>query len=312
MLDADMMLAYLDFVVERHKIWERRQAGEPGPWTDDPILATRKFTNDFRVLDHGSQFLLTELLNTAETPADALARAFLYRMTNRTQVWEQTRKECGDYPHMEEMDQVLARYWRYLRDEKGVQVFSGAYIIMPEPGVKGVDKVRSVVKLAERYFGNGPESITGWFLDSQHMYERFDLLRSCPGIGPFIAMQVLTDFGYSPFGTDQDENEFVIAGPGCINGAKEIDPGRKPADMIRFCRDAVLQLEDCPMLPVPIAGDPDASPHLRPPSLMDIQNTLCEFSKYARYMRKSPSVKAYRPAHPGPATAPVLPQHWAL
>lgn len=308
MINTDVFLTYLDFVVERHKIWERRQAGEPGPWTDDPILATRKFTNDFRVLDHGSQFLLTELLNTAETPADALARAFLYRMTNRTQVWEMTKRIWGDYPHVDNMNSDLADFWCQWRDW-GEQVFSGAYIIMPEPGVKGVDKVRSVVTLAQRYFSDSsPLSITVPFYEAGSMAERFKILRSCPGIGPFIAMQVLTDVGYSPFGTDQDENEFVIAGPGCINGAKEIDPGRKAADMIRFCRDAVLELEDYPRLMIP--GPSGIA--LRTLSLMDIQNTLCEFSKYARYMRKSPSVKAYRPAHPGPATAPVLPRHWAL
>lgn len=306
-MNPDMFLTYLDFVAERHKIWERRQAGEPGPWTEDHILATRKFTNDFRVLDHGSQFLLTELLNTAETPADALARAFLYRMTNRTQVWEWYKAENGYHPGVQHLNEYLAEEWCHFRDIEGGQVFSGAYIIMPEPGVKGVDKVRSVVKLAERYFA-GQANIMDGFMKYSSMEERFKTLKSLPGIGPFIAMQVLTDFGYSPFGADQDENEFVIAGPGCINGAKEIDPGRKPADMIRFCREAVLELEDCPMLPVYGHG----YSVVRPPSLMDIQNTLCEFSKYARYMRKSPSVKAYRPAHPGPATAPVLPQHWAL
>lgn len=310
-MHPDMLFSYLDFVVERHKIWERRQAGEPGPWTGDPILHSRKFTNDFRILDHGSQFLLTELLNTAESPADALARAFLYRMTNRTEVWTTTAMETGDYPHVDDMNSELAGYWCHLRDEEGVQIFNGAYIIMPEPGAKGVDKTRSVVKLAERYFSDSsPLSITVPFYEAGSMAERFKILRSCAGIGPFIAMQVLTDVGYSPFGTDQDENEFVFPGPGCINGAKEIAPEMKAADMIRFCRDEVLALEDCPMLYSPrntltaILG--------RPPSLMDIQNTLCEFSKYARYMRKSPSVKAYRPAHPGPAAAPVLPQHWAL
>lgn len=310
-MNPDMFLTYLDFVVERHKIWERRQAGDPGPWTEDPILATRKFTNDFRVLDHGSQFLLTELLNTAETPADALARAFLYRMTNREDVWRYSKEALGDYPTTDSINHSLADHWVWWRDVTGGQVFSGAYIIMPEPGVKGVDKVRSVVKLAERYFWEGsPDSIVVPFYEAGSMAERFKILRSCPGIGPFIAMQVLTDVGYSPFGADQDENEFVIAGPGCINGAKEIFPEWKAPEVIRACRGAMLDLDDCPMLTLK-AGDWHVADY-RPPSLMDIQNTLCEFSKYARYMRKSPSVKAYRPAHPGPATAPVLPQHWAL
>lgn len=301
-MNVDMFLTYLDFVVDRHRVWEKRQAGEPGPWSDDPILQTRKFTNVYRILDHGSQFLLTELLNTAESPTDALARAFLYRMTNREEVWKKEKGIIGDYPHVGEMGVDLADRWCRWRDHHGTQVFNGAYIIMPEPGVKGSDKVRAVVRLAREHFHpNSPYSVSDAFFEADSMAERFKILTSCAGIGPFIAMQVLTDVGYSPFGADQDENEFVIAGPGCIAGAKEIDPTMKPAYMIEFCHDAVLEMEgETPSL------------YGRPPSLMDIQNTLCEFSKYARYMRKSPSVKAYRPAHPGPAPQPVLPQHWSL
>lgn len=32
---------FLAFVVERHRIWEQRQAGLPQPWTSDPVLASR-------------------------------------------------------------------------------------------------------------------------------------------------------------------------------------------------------------------------------------------------------------------------------
>ncbi len=69
-----MIETYLSFCRERHKIWLKRQAGDPGPWTDDPILATRKFTNVFRILDPGTQFVVQELLPDANPPgrADAL------------------------------------------------------------------------------------------------------------------------------------------------------------------------------------------------------------------------------------------------
>ena len=71
-MDVDMWLVYRAFVIERHKIWERRQAGEPGPWTRDPILASRKFTNVFRVLDPGTQFVLTDLFPDLSLPERSL------------------------------------------------------------------------------------------------------------------------------------------------------------------------------------------------------------------------------------------------
>ena len=43
---------------------------------------------------------------------------------------------------------------------------------------------------------------------------------------------------------------------------------------------------------------------------MDVQNTLCEFSKYVRFQSKPIPTKQYVPAHPGPQPPPVLPKHW--
>ena len=48
-----MLKLYQDMVVERHKIWERRQNNEAPPWTEDPVLKNLKMTNMFRVLDPG-------------------------------------------------------------------------------------------------------------------------------------------------------------------------------------------------------------------------------------------------------------------
>lgn len=73
-MDLDRAMEYLEFVHERHNVWERRRAGDPQPWTSDPVLAGNKFTNVFRVLDYGSQFLLKELLDPSLPSRDILAR----------------------------------------------------------------------------------------------------------------------------------------------------------------------------------------------------------------------------------------------
>lgn len=303
---ADNLMTYLDFVVERHQVWQRRMAGESGPWSEDPVVRDNKFTNVFRVLDHGSQFLLRELLNEPGiTPLDVLARSFLYRMTNHPRVWIATAAKWGRYPLAKDMGPKLSDLWVYLRDEENLQVFSGAYVIMPRPGVKGADKTRDVVDLAERYFnpetGNGTMFI-GEFLN-RDMAGRFNLLKSLPGVGQFLAMQILTDYGYSPFGADQCENDFVAPGPGAKAGAKAIDPTVRPADMIYSCRNLVWMDDNCPSLAMPEGPD-------RQPSLMDIQNTLCEFSKYVRFARKPAKVIPYQPQHRPEQLEPIFPRHW--
>lgn len=298
-MDLDMAMAYLDFVEERHKVWQRRQRGGAQPWTEDPILGSRKFTNVFRVLDPGSQYLLRMMNEPGIGPADALARAYLYRMTNRPETWSFLRHRLGRWPLATDMGNTVGDLLAEYRDT-GRQVFSGAYIIMPEPGVAGVDKARSVAKLAHRYFlPDSDGCITGKFVAEPSMERRFYLLLDQPGIGPFIAMQVLTDFGYSRWGADQDEDDFVMAGPGARKGVKEIFGNTKSArDAINWCQTAVHQMKGVPVL----AG--------RGPSKMDIQNTLCEFSKYARYMRAASAAKPYQAAHPGSQPEPVLPVHW--
>ena len=57
MYDDKMVELYQHMVRERHQIWLARQHGASYPWTEDPVLANRKFTNMFRVLDPGSQFV---------------------------------------------------------------------------------------------------------------------------------------------------------------------------------------------------------------------------------------------------------------
>ena len=296
-----MKQAYLDFVVDRHSVWAQRQNGLEAPWTGDPILAARKFTNVFRVLDAGSQFLLKELLNDPSIgPRNALMRSYLYRITNLPDPWVYLKKQWGTYPMRGDLDNVMVEELKNYRD-KGGKVFSGAYIIRPEPTIKGVDKIKSVVGMAHRLFSTrSPDQIADAFIEASTMQERFDILKAQKGIGDFIAMQVLTDFGYSRFGADQDENSFIVPGPGAINGALELFPDKRAKDVIYWARAELLELEErCPT----IEG--------RPPSLMDVQNTLCEFSKYARYLRAGPKFSFYQ-ATPGAQPTPTLPEHWSI
>lgn len=302
MIQLSMKQAYLDFVVDRHSVWAQRQNGLEAPWTGDPILSARKFTNVFRVLDVGSQFLLKELLNDpACGPRGALMRSYLYRITNRPDAWVYLKNQWGTYPTRSDLDNVMVEELKHFRDQGG-KVFSGAYIIRPEPTTKGVDKIESVVGMAHRLFGlSSPVEIANDFVKASSMQERFNILRAQKGIGNFIAMQVLTDYGYSRHGADQDENSFIVPGPGAVNGAAEIFPDREATEVIHWARWEILDLgERCPTI------------HGRPPSLMDVQNTLCEFSKYARYLRSPARPGPYRPAHPGLQEPPVLPVHWDI
>lgn len=285
---------YLDFVRNRHSVWSARQAGRPAPWTSDPIVATRKFTNVYRVLDHGSQFLFDGMLEG--DPADVLMRCFLYRHTGRTEAWEFAEVMLGRWPVLDDLaDGGLLRLFKEYRGETR-SVFTNAYLVFPQSHTKGTDKLDSILDLASRLFLD-LDIARAWLAAEGDPAARFALLRGQRGVGDFMAMQILTDWGYSSHGADHDENAFVVAGPGSRRGAQAVFPHQRPEDTIAWGREALEMLG----YSLPIG---------RAPSLMDVQNTFCEFSKYVRYLGKPTPAKPYEPAHPGPQPTPVYPLHW--
>jgi hypothetical protein len=170
----------------------------------------------------------------------------------------------------------------------GNTVFSGASSIIPEPGTT-FDKVEGAVRLTRRFVDTALDD----FLDADDQETRFRVLRSVPGIGKFLAMQILTDWGYGA--TENPENDFIVAGPGAQRGALYLDPNTPAEEVIHR-----------------LTEEWDGQPTVRIGShsltLMDVQNTLCEFSKVMRYYDGKPVPKTlYRPAHPGPQPKPVLP-----
>lgn len=311
---------FLAFVAERHRIWQKRQAGWEAPWTSDPILASRKFTNVFRVLDPGTQFLLTELFEPGLSPRDTLMRAFLYRHTGRVETWQYLDLMLG-YPTVEDLEEVRAVWHGYRGQVTSKTImekshsytahkiertkraserpfFTGAYLVFPQSDTPGTDKLDSIVDLTKRLFtpGSPDDIMPAWELASTQA-KRFALLRRNKGVGDFMAMQVLTDWGYQ-CGEDR-EDEFLVPGPGSIKGAKAIDPTVPTMTVVKRVVEAVRALPDCPRV------------GYRVPSLMDIgSNLLCEWSKYSRFRGQAVPTKIYQPAHPGKQASPVLPSYY--
>lgn len=298
-LDVDMAMTYLDFVCERHKIWGHRQSGHEQPWTKDPILATKKFTNVYRVLDAGSQFLVKMMHADADqtTPEDVLLRAFIYRYTNRPEPYQAFHEEFGRYPLRTDLERNLPDLWRDYH-AAGNPIFGSAYKMFVGQENRGLDRLSWVLGLTAASFGGGPADITEDFLVAGSPEERIFALRKAPRCAGFMSMQILTDWGY--WSPTHDENAYVVPGPGAVVGARAI--GMEAQSAITWARSALLWRDDQPVL---FTGK-----GLRAPSLMDIQNTFCEFGKYARYLTKPLPPKQYRPAHPGPQPAPFLPPHW--
>jgi hypothetical protein len=279
---------YFRFVEERHHIWEARRDGAPAPWTDDPILSSAKFTNVYRVLDAGSQFLLRELLLPVKDDILSVAtRAFIYRFNNRPEPWTYFKEALGEYPRaVDLLDGTLFEVWER-RKAEGLPIFGTAYRM----NSVCENRTEMVLRHARTMIASGvPELLLEHDGDPVKQWET---LKTVPTVGDFLAMQILTDIGYSGVLPQYDEDMWVAPGPGCIAGAAVL--GLDPREAINkawayFQRFQTVMLDGMS------------------PSLMDIQNTWCEFSKYARYASGG-KPRAYRPAGTD-HTHYVLPARW--
>ena len=305
-INNDVFKDYLHFVAERHKIWEARQRGEPGPWTDDPVLQGRKFTNVFRALDWGSQFLINELFRYVYpndvSMRDIVVRAFLYRYTNRPDPWEFYYEYHGRYPRTVDLDAV-EETWELFRTHGG-GVFGNAYTMFSGAENKGMSRVEWLLGLARQYFTpDSPNDVIPALVKTSSVAERLAILQTVPRCADFMSMQVATDIGYSS-ALPSDENEIILAGPGAKRGIAAFAPGEDPVAVIHYVRDALPGWlgDDTPRIILPDGRE-------RFPSLLDVQNTFCELSKYLRYKYKPGAGRRYSPAH-GQIPPPVLPDHW--
>ncbi len=266
---------YWRFAAERQAIFFRRLTDAPAPWTDDPILRRYKFTNVYRASDRVSQYLIREVIYKGdESPREVFFRILLFKIFNRIETWELFVKTFGEVRHdsyrFRDYDQLLTKAL-----DSGRKIYSAAYI-MPAGGraFRESRKHRAHLRLIERMMNDQvPERVAAM----RRMRHVFELLRSYPTVGDFLAYQYTTDLNYSRI-TNFSEMEFVVPGPGAREGLRKCFVSRgglTESDMIRFVTDK--QDEEFARL-----GLSFQSLWGRPLQYIDCQNLFCEVDKYSR------------------------------
>ena len=263
------------FAAERQAIFFRRLEGAPPPWTSDPILQRHKFTNAYRASDRVSQYLIRHVIYTGdESPREVFFRTVLFKLFNRIETWELLISTLMDVAYetysFEEYDRILMDSLA-----AGIPIYSGAYIMPSGKTTFGyARKHRNHLRLLELMM---EDDVHFRLAESPTMAQAFDLLRSYPMVGNFLAYQLVTDLNYSKL-TDYSEMEFTVPGPGALDGIHKCFSdlgGLNEADTIKFMAD--IQEEEFSRLD--LVFHPLGSRRLQ---LIDVQNLFCEVSKYAR------------------------------
>ena len=262
------------FAAERQAVFHRRAAGEPPPWTGDPVLAAFKFTNVYRSADRASQALINTVIydGPERSAEDLIFRVLLFKLFNVEATWRLLDREVGpacwgsySFPAYGAALSAALR--------AGERIYSAAYI-MPPPPFGERRKHANHLRLLEHMMASG---LPGQIVSSGSLAAAYQILRGYPSLGPFLAYQFALDLGYSPLLGD-GEMTFVVPGPGALDGlAKcfEDTGGVPPEELIRWVADtAASHFAERGLAFADLWG--------RPPSLADWQNVFCEVGKYTR------------------------------
>ncbi len=264
---------YWRFAHERQEIFFRRLSGDPPPWTDDDILRAFRFTNVYRVADRVSQYLIRHVIYEGpQSPEEIFFRIFLFKIFNRIETWQHlvglvTQPMWGTFD--------FARYDRILASlmARGERIYSSAYIV-PPPGLGRKRKHSNHLLLLEMMMRDElPQRLTA----SRSLRDAFEMLRSYPSIGDFLAFQFAIDLNYSPI-LNFSEMDHVVAGPGARSGIRkafEHTAGLGDEDVIRAVTENASREFEARDLPFRLLWG-------RALQLIDCQNLFCEVDKYAR------------------------------
>ena len=199
--------------------------------TDDPVIATYRFTNAYRAADRVSQYLIGSVqYNRKWGWLDTFVRSLVFKIFNRIDIWRYLLTEIGEPDCDLLFDGAIDAA---LEKVAGTQpIYSAAYIMPPPRSSSGPKYMRHLSLL--RGMVNDRAHIE--IQDAPTMASAYGCLRRYESIGTFLAYQFTTDLNYSRY-LDFSENEFAVPGPGALRGLRKCfsdSGGLSDSDLLRW------------------------------------------------------------------------------
>ena len=268
---------YWYFAAERQRAFQRRVAGQPWPWSDDPVLQVFKFCNVYRAADRVSQYMIRSVAHHDEpcAPEDRLFQIVAFRTFSKIDTWRAVQEDLGRSPTLDD----LADGWFTGALERARQrnggLYTGAFILCATDAYGQSLKHLNHVELFRHMFLH--DRLGDRLLDAKSLREVYELLHGYPLMGDFMSYQTAIDLNYSAL-VNFSENDFTQAGPGALRGMKkafETTGDYTPAEVVLWMVER--QQEELARLGLPFNGLWG-----RPLHAIDCQGLFCELDKYCR------------------------------
>lgn len=265
------------WVLRREEVRKLKESGAPKPWTKDEILQSTRFCNVRRMDDKVSKWLLDNWYPPKGTlpPKQMMAAVGLARLIN----WPDALNDLRDkvrWKTFQAWDRERTRQHFEALKAKKEKVFTGAYIITAAGAGKGANKVDVVLRQIDTMFKH-PELV-----DSSSMQRTHAKLQLIPGIGSFIAGQMVADMRHVWPGTWADRNAWAPLGPGSRRGIAWLQGWDGEEQLSRLGQSDFEDLMG--VLWKHFITDPELFEVMKERMLEmhDLQNCLCEFDKFMR------------------------------
>lgn len=267
---------FFEYARKRYRIKLRRDAGQPAPWTADPILQRYRFCNVFREDDRTTTWFRENIRQPLRDSPHVFWATILFRWFNRVEVGKLLLSEgLAGTDGRFQPTRIKDALRTYMPTGPWV---TGAYMVKTPAGA---DKVSGVLWCLGQIYP-----------DVEHLVARVEpgestleglcaVLQAYPYMGPFMAYEVATDLRHTAlFDCAPDIRTWANPGPGAARGLGRIfhnDPNN-------YNRHSILHLQSMQvgMQQLLAMVETEWSVEWPPWEMREVEHTLCEFDKYER------------------------------
>lgn len=284
---------FAEFIYDRHLIYNKKKAGDPWPWTQDPILQKYKFCNVYRELDTCTIYLYQKLQKYKANIEEILFLIILFRRFNVVGIFTYLFQEQEFNDGVLDFNKMRRNLDKLKRLK--IKFFNEAYTLCQVPYDKKASKEKHVQILLSMKDIWNHKLLSHIPQEAPKIFEWLQIKGH--RIGPFLAYQVMQDLNYQRIFPIPGFRSFTYVGPGAEPALNLINPPRLGVSKETRCAEVhEIQAELFKVLKDDKGKDWSkiADPRQTLLSIHNIQASLCEFRKYLNLSKGKGRKRLYR------------------